>query len=1224
MDDLSFEEYAARLDALRASLAQPTEVATIATDKAMRVQQRFSDKQTRLGDNLALSQKGFQDPTTNILSSSSIRPIDADTYRTDDDRPSTRVLGIDTYESTKADPEAWLATTNKFGNLVNKERMDEQVVRLSKELGRPATYQDVFAAGDRQKQELYEKTTAPLPTLLHETEMQNLRPGDSKAPNYGRDLGLLQTLGGGYTTLEGEEATGVKPFLGDMDQALTDAAKYSGARPAESDVYSKLLDTPAEEEGRLGESIDMAQGAIAKFGADAVNMLTNVVGKENIAKYDAWAGELEKKLGGDGESGWFIGRDEEKSLVSMRDLQTAQKEFGVSEQTILDHNRAMKESEHMWETAKTPMDYIKSLAVGMSQLDRILAGSAGEIATLMVPGGPAIVAATRTSNYAEEFEKNNDKPMDKQKLAQTFFTELALLVPEKLLVKAGIGDIVKKTAKGPLAATGRIASAAVGEGLQEYGEGISEVVATQKEGERTLADIATDPKTVHQAAIGVGMGAGLKGTGEVLGVASDKVGGKVDKLATSLKAAASPEVPITASRAVKEAAEKSGIDEGTMAQTAKQFMDATDHDLLDVEYEDKVDSPVDTRAYTEVLAMTDKSKVATTKDIADAEALLKAGKDPKELTELANKFDDGYSNLINQLRSYLGEIKEDGTMGETYTPKLREVAIESINELQVTMNEAVAAGAGQAKQDLMTRQLQQLVPLAAAQTMDDLHSIMADDTINDDIKIANILGSSAAAVKDIDAALEYKDLSEFNRGRLEAKKKALTSKEVGKQKMFGGGAKLGVFQWAALMKEGELDSVARRKVKNFVDGQRNKLNKFKSALNTWDVENDMPWVKGSANTHNLKKFKGWTENQKANARSTVINDGKASAIEVKHNGKVFNDVFSIGDLVSTMQTEQDILEPLLATEAKTSQKAPKKPQESQKEVEQPTSPIKDKKAPEAAEEVLDTEEVARTKEAKAMASKDATAEDTEADAKELARRNKEAEAKAEKKTESPIPNKPAKLTPAQSVRWDKLVKEYNTRVSKLTTLKGIFASVAKIKQASRAIDTALRRLKELAAKAGKRVPTGAAAEVAKVSEVPIGGSETETAARVVAAKKGVPKTGIEKFKGDTTEDLTEQEMTKAIDELLGTLNKDFSYVQDMYDSGKDHAEVLAILTDEVTTLKKEAIKEEVATIPKSTGIEPAAKISRAARRAAANANIAEAKKTIASLKPATQNVIGCK
>ena len=69
----------------------------------------------------------------------------------------------------------------------------------------------------------------------------------------------------------------------------------------------------------------------------------------------------------------------------------------------------MAEVQQMWTYADTLGEHLSAMTVGASQRDRILATSAGEIAGLALPGGPALVAATLTSNFAEEYEKNNDK-----------------------------------------------------------------------------------------------------------------------------------------------------------------------------------------------------------------------------------------------------------------------------------------------------------------------------------------------------------------------------------------------------------------------------------------------------------------------------------------------------------------------------------------------------------------------------------------------------------------------------------------------------------------------------------------------------------------------------------------------------------------------------------------------------------------------------------------------
>lgn len=270
--------------------------------------------------------------------------------------------------------------------------------------------------------------------------------------------------------------------------------------------------------GSASEYVDRIQGSLAKVGADAYNMVEKLIGKENIDTYNKFASDVEKYFGGDGDVGYLIDakgdiKGTDKNIKDFRDREVAAKEMGVTQETLDKHNAAMASGLEDWEKAETVTDHIKVMARMVPEVPGILAESAGEMAGLFLPGGIGLVAATRTSNYAEEFKKNNDREMTPAELARTFFGEMLVLAPEKLLIKSGVAGVFDKLAKGGRAT--KIATAAGGEALQEYGEGITEAYATQKVGERTLGEIATAPEQTFGAALGGITGGGLASTGIV-------------------------------------------------------------------------------------------------------------------------------------------------------------------------------------------------------------------------------------------------------------------------------------------------------------------------------------------------------------------------------------------------------------------------------------------------------------------------------------------------------------------------------------------------------------------------------------------------------------------------------------------------------------------------------------------------------------------------------------
>jgi len=881
--NFDFNQYLSNIDAEVAAI-NPT---SIADDKFAKLQERTAKKRNKL------------DVVSDIY--------DADTYTLRDDPSSTRALGIDTYETTKG--QSW------FNNPRNVNRIQEQQALLSVELGRPASVQDVFAAGNAQAASAKEilgagTSYSNLPAIVESYQEVNPNPFD-KSPrnNYGRNLGVISTIGGKYSLPDDTVVDGITS-IGKMPLTPTKASS--------TEAYASLI--KSDSEGRIGETIDIAQAAVAKFGADTVNMLENLVGKENIAKYDAWASEVEKSLGGDGKAGIFIDEDSRKTIEGIRDTTTAQREFGVSEETINEHNTAMQESAELWKNADNPVDYIKSLAHGMSQLDRILAGSAGEILSLGIPGGPAVVAATRTSNYAEEYEKNNNKPMSKGKLAQTFFTEIAVLVPEKLLIKSGISDIVKKTADGTKSGViKRITKSGGGEFLQEGAEAVSEAIATQKEGERSVLDIVTDPETAHQAAIGFGMGAALKGGGEVLGRGAEIVGGKteaaVDKaknLATKAKEAVRPGHD-TVTAAKKANPDLDGIDEANKQRNRDQG--DLNVDTYDVSTTGgAVPKDVD-KASAIALEEADMATYSVEgESLEDLESLNE--KQFEGLQAISKDFDNMHADGVQQIKDYTAELVAREAGGDTtdYMPGMLEAVATGINAMTEMRQELKDAGAGPLRLKAVDAKIRQLTALSTATSSKELDSIINSKDIDLDTKVAQIIGSSSASLKHINSVLEDEaamaELNQMQVDLLELKKTSVsTLYDVTREKLIGGGRfGLGVLQFANQLLKGP-NANATEKINNFVASQRSKIATFVSAVEEWDVEQGMPWVVGAKDVNpNIKIMKTWDEDTKAAARSVAVNT--SNDIKVMLAGRPYKGVAIVANLAEVMKKEQVELDKL--------------------------------------------------------------------------------------------------------------------------------------------------------------------------------------------------------------------------------------------------------------------------------------------------------------------------
>jgi len=249
------------------------EITTKLTQKINNVTNKIADKTNKINkktSKLRLAQKGFTDPTQQVVDSNKLVTIDGDTY--DSNGRRTRTLGIDTYETPKS-PE-W------FDNPKNVERIKKQQAKLSQELGHPATIEDVYAAGLQQKKYSEDLMNQERPQLLVETHLNNV----DKSKNYGRDLGLLEVLGGPYSKIDkqgnltGEEGNSQQPILGNEQQALQDIEKYHAAKypnqetESTSNVGSKELDAliagGPQSDNNPGNFVDALQFAAGRTAAE--------------------------------------------------------------------------------------------------------------------------------------------------------------------------------------------------------------------------------------------------------------------------------------------------------------------------------------------------------------------------------------------------------------------------------------------------------------------------------------------------------------------------------------------------------------------------------------------------------------------------------------------------------------------------------------------------------------------------------------------------------------------------------------------------------------------------------------------------------------------------------------------------------------------------------------------------------------------------------------------
>ena len=217
----------------------------------------------------------------------------------------------------------------------------------------------------------------------------------------------------------------------DKDIPIEDQ-EFPVTEPTELDLELDKLDERAasleggfqtgwDNDGRLLESVDLAQSQGLKLYADSANQL------RKTSRYIAD----------------FLGYDPDELGLTLnpRLLGTEQLVQDVREDPWLrDRIAGVKpRTRDEWDAEKNDVlfnvedkEYAKAAWGIITNLDRYFAESAPEMGLLMSPGGVFSLTGIRLSNQMEEFKKNNDRDMTMQEAALTGLAILATLYPEKL------------------------------------------------------------------------------------------------------------------------------------------------------------------------------------------------------------------------------------------------------------------------------------------------------------------------------------------------------------------------------------------------------------------------------------------------------------------------------------------------------------------------------------------------------------------------------------------------------------------------------------------------------------------------------------------------------------------------------------------------------------------------------------------------------------------------
>lgn len=483
---------------------------TSITDKIFGLDKARENKINALSSKSKLD--GYEDVTITGLN-------DADTVTLSDGRTVRLNDPLHRYDATEIEHKKDDSIFGKLKDAMTfgksdyaQEQQKRQASMLLGKAPRDITDQDMIDVGNMQQVQLLSDLTrsagqdrweAPLVQGVGQADLTkglDIKARLKTAVGSSDDSGRV--LGGLVNPETGVNVTGEAAVDPRLNAFAPKALEYGYDRTATGEKVDTL-----DNDSRLGETIDMMQTSLVHEGAKVLRLATNASDiDETAAKFVGLDKTYEEKLKTIGE---YAAPEE--------GLSKAQTYTGVTQGTKEDFAKDNKASENAWVQG----DYLTSVYLAAKNIDRHIANSVGPSAELMLPYvGVPLYAATRTEDQMIQYKANNDgKDMPAEDIARNFTTNLALAIPEKLMLKMGLTSLMPEVT----GRAGKVAMTTVGESLQEYGEGVQDTYATQREGERTLGEIASDPKQVYQGAVGGVVGLGMSGTANVLGAGAEKL-----------------------------------------------------------------------------------------------------------------------------------------------------------------------------------------------------------------------------------------------------------------------------------------------------------------------------------------------------------------------------------------------------------------------------------------------------------------------------------------------------------------------------------------------------------------------------------------------------------------------------------------------------------------------------------------------------------------------------
>lgn len=372
--------------------------------------------------------------------------IDGDTVLLNDDKTSTRLLDRNAYETPHGND--WLEQKR------NQDRMAKQREQLALEKGLPVTNEDVFTQGLQDKknlqQELAPGSILPKRPILGKYEqIANPNPQDaSPQNNYGRNLGIVAPLAGGYTDNKGQQVLPRKevrkqtPSYGGIEGLqpidrspvdLSSAAIKEGSKQYELG-QSNLLDTAQYGVGRalagVGDAI--VDTGIA-LGEEIVKGVNTIQGKYQTPE------QINKRLAKSIKGTWLADHIDSSGNFKSLDKYKKAVEYGYDDKNT---QEAMKSLGDAWDS-KDPMKMGEALiSATITAGPEFLLESAGEIALgALGKAGLVLNAGKYTNDILEERKEITGRNATPQEAALIAVAGTA----EAYLNKLGVDEMLGRT-----------------------------------------------------------------------------------------------------------------------------------------------------------------------------------------------------------------------------------------------------------------------------------------------------------------------------------------------------------------------------------------------------------------------------------------------------------------------------------------------------------------------------------------------------------------------------------------------------------------------------------------------------------------------------------------------------------------------------------------------------------------------------------------------------------